>query len=180
MTHVHLGGDFTRKGDVVDSGRARGLAAAGRREPGHAADRMDLARWLVDRRNPLTARVTVNRIWQAVLRPRPGRDRQRLRHPGLAPEPSRAARLAGLRVHGARLEPQGNPPADRDLGDLPPVVAGPARGTGDRSRQPAALAAVAAAARRRADPRRGPGVQRAALPPGSAGRASSRPSPTAS
>ena len=33
---------------------------------------------------------------------------------------SRAARLAGRRVHGPRLEPEDTAPADRRLGDLPP------------------------------------------------------------
>ena len=61
QTTVLIRGDFLRKGDVVEADTPRALpampAASGRRT------RLDLARWLVDRRNPLTARVTVNRIW---------------------------------------------------------------------------------------------------------------------
>jgi hypothetical protein len=64
-TFVHLGGDFTRKGDRIEPGVPAVLPPLEGNSPGHRADRMDLARWLVDRRNPLTARVVVNRIWQA-------------------------------------------------------------------------------------------------------------------
>jgi mono/diheme cytochrome c family protein len=64
-TFIHLGGDFTRKGDRVAPGVPAVLPPLEGASPGHAPDRMDLARWLVDRRNPLTARVVVNRIWQA-------------------------------------------------------------------------------------------------------------------
>jgi mono/diheme cytochrome c family protein len=65
LTHVHLGGDFTRKGERVEPGVPGVLPPLEDASAGNPADRMDLARWLVDRRNPLAARVVVNRIWQA-------------------------------------------------------------------------------------------------------------------
>ena len=63
-THVHQGGDFTRPGDLVTPGVPHVLPALEDFSPGTPPDRLDLARWLADRRNPLTARVVVNRIWQ--------------------------------------------------------------------------------------------------------------------
>jgi hypothetical protein len=60
-TNVLIRGDFLRKGDRVSPDTPAMLpklpAAAGLRT------RLDLARWLVSRENPLTARVTVNRVW---------------------------------------------------------------------------------------------------------------------
>jgi hypothetical protein len=60
-SYIHLGGDFTRKGAVVKPAVPAVLPAL----PPTATSRLDLARWLVDPRNPLTSRVTVNRMWQA-------------------------------------------------------------------------------------------------------------------
>lgn len=57
-THIMLGGDFTRKGVKVTPGYPAVLPATSR-----AANRLDLAKWIVDPANPLTARVAVNRAW---------------------------------------------------------------------------------------------------------------------
>jgi hypothetical protein len=61
-THVHLRGDFLRPGAAVLPDVPDVLPPLAAR--GEQPDRLDFARWLVDDENPLTARVTVNRIWQ--------------------------------------------------------------------------------------------------------------------
>lgn len=61
-THVHVRGDFLRKGDRVEPGTPSVLHAF--RPRGATPDRLDLAQWLLDPANPLTARVTVNHVWK--------------------------------------------------------------------------------------------------------------------
>jgi hypothetical protein len=60
-THIHVRGAFLSLGEkvtpAVPSLFGQTLTAA-------RATRLDLARWLVSDENPLTARVTVNRIWE--------------------------------------------------------------------------------------------------------------------
>jgi hypothetical protein len=61
-TFVHLRGDFLSPGEEVRPGTPAFLPPLHAR--GARADRHDLALWLVDPSNPLTARVAVNAIWQ--------------------------------------------------------------------------------------------------------------------
>ena len=61
-TNLFIKGDFTRPADVVKPGVPRVLPALKVDE--RTPNRLDLAKWIVDPQNPLTARVTVNRIWQ--------------------------------------------------------------------------------------------------------------------
>ncbi|MEW6305082.1 MAG: PSD1 and planctomycete cytochrome C domain-containing protein [Verrucomicrobiota bacterium] len=60
-TYVFIKGDFTRRDKQVQPGTPAILHPFPKVEN---PNRLDLARWLVDERNPLIARVTVNRIWQ--------------------------------------------------------------------------------------------------------------------
>ncbi|MGC6464692.1 MAG: DUF1549 and DUF1553 domain-containing protein [Akkermansiaceae bacterium] len=62
---VHLKGDYLTLGEVVP----RGVPAAwtGGKEvemPAEQSGRLELARWIVSKENPLTSRVIVNRLWR--------------------------------------------------------------------------------------------------------------------
>ncbi len=57
-------GAYDAPGEKVTAGLPEVLAEA---RPEWEKDRLGLARWLVDRGNPLTARVAVNRFWQSLF-----------------------------------------------------------------------------------------------------------------
>jgi len=59
---VHVRGDFLSPGSEVTIGVPEFLHPL--RSRAAVPDRLDLARWILDNKNPLTSRVTVNRLWQ--------------------------------------------------------------------------------------------------------------------
>ncbi len=61
-TFVHIRGIYSQHGDKVSPGTPAILPELKGR--GAEPDRLDLARWLFHKQNPLTARVAANRIWQ--------------------------------------------------------------------------------------------------------------------
>jgi hypothetical protein len=63
-THVQRRGNFLDLGKEVTGGLPASFAP---QPDGGTADRLALARWLVDTNNPLTARVVVNRLWESIF-----------------------------------------------------------------------------------------------------------------
>ena len=57
-------GEYDKRGEPVTPGLPAFLPALPEKEPVH---RLSLARWIVSRDNPLTARVWVNRIWERLF-----------------------------------------------------------------------------------------------------------------
>ncbi|MEP7367417.1 MAG: DUF1549 and DUF1553 domain-containing protein, partial [Acidobacteriota bacterium] len=60
VTHLQERGNFLTPGMVVQPGVPEAFPPL---PPEAPANRLGLARWITDKRNPLTARVTVNRFW---------------------------------------------------------------------------------------------------------------------
>lgn len=60
-THIHKRGEFLSVGEEVQPGVPAVLHPI---PPGAPANRLTLARWLVDERNPLVGRVIMNQLWQ--------------------------------------------------------------------------------------------------------------------
>jgi hypothetical protein len=60
-TYLLIRGEYDKKGEKVIAGTPAALPPLPRHAP---ANRLGLAKWLVDPSNPLTARVAVNRTWQ--------------------------------------------------------------------------------------------------------------------
>ena len=63
-TYIQIRGDFRSRGVAVRPGTPSVLPPLPKK---HGPDRLRLARWIVSPNNPLTARVTVNRMWQEFL-----------------------------------------------------------------------------------------------------------------
>ncbi len=67
-THVFEQGDPAQPGQKVVAGFPEFLPIANHATPGKPApSRVDLARWILSDQNPLTDRVTVNRVWQRLF-----------------------------------------------------------------------------------------------------------------
>lgn len=63
-TYLLERGQYDKHGEKVVAGTPASLPPLPKGAP---VTRLDLARWLVDRSHPLTARVTVNRLWQTIF-----------------------------------------------------------------------------------------------------------------
>ena len=64
-THIQIRGDFLRKGAEVRADVPEVLPPISTQSD--YVTRLDFSRWLMSEENPLTARVTVNRIWQRLF-----------------------------------------------------------------------------------------------------------------
>jgi hypothetical protein len=64
VTKIHIRGDWLNQGKEVHPGTPAVFPPL---PTGMAANRLALAKWLVDKQNPLTSRVAVNRYWEQIF-----------------------------------------------------------------------------------------------------------------
>ena len=120
---------------------------------GRRANRLDLAKWVVSRENPLTARVVVNRLWKVYYGTGLSKLLIDMGSRGEVPLEPGSARLARARFHGPQLGYEIPHSANGDVGRVSAVVASAAGDRVHRPRESPAGPPIALPFRCRADSR---------------------------
>ena len=105
--HVFVRGNPGNQGPAVPRQFLQILSGENRQPFQNGSGRLELARAIASRDNPLTARVIVNRVWLLLFRRAAGANAQRFRHAQRAAQSSRAARLPGRLAGRPPLVAQG-------------------------------------------------------------------------
>ena len=111
-------GNFAQRAEKVRPGVPHFLPPMPKDAP---KDRRGLAEWVVSAKNPLTARVSVNRMWQEIFGTGLVETTENFGTAGRAAFPSRTARLAGGRLPRERLGREAFLQAARDVRHLSAV-----------------------------------------------------------
>ena len=163
VTHVLRKGTSSTPATSVEPGVPRHCHPL---PDGQPKNRLGLAQWLVDPRNPLTARVAVNRYWAQIFGIGLVETEEDFGTQGEPPSHPELLDWLAVRYRESGWDTKALLAADRHLGDLSPVVEGPARAAGEGPAQPAAGAGASGPARGRDGPRPGPGPERTLEPQG--------------
>ena len=118
-TYVLVRGNYDDHGEQIPP---RGLNEVLPWNPAWPENRLGLAQWLFDSKNPLTSRVYVNRAWQSHFGRGLVETAEDFGSQGSLPDQSGAARLPGGHLPGIRLGHQEAAQADRDVGYVSPAV----------------------------------------------------------
>jgi hypothetical protein len=123
-------GEYDKQGEQVEPGVPAILHPMVDGEP---KNRLGLAKWLVDAKNPLTARVMANRFWVEVFGTGLVTTVGGLWGAGHDAKPSGTARLVGAWFYGKRMGCESDFPQDPDVGHLSAIIPGDSRTQGKKT-----------------------------------------------
>ncbi len=156
-THVFERGNFLTKGALVQSGTPAFLPPL---QASGNADRLDLARWIANAKNPLTSRVIVNRLWAQLFGVGLVRTQEDFGSSGEKPSHPKLLDTGRAICVGDAVEYQAAGPRDCPQLDLPPVQSSKSGTDVTGPRQSSARAWPTCATARRNRSRSGPGDSR--------------------